>query len=88
MISIHEVFLTDEIRSINSISEQERRNLNAYLLDHYSMAFKDIHSEAFNAALKKAIINSAKSINIPIHIVKIVNSDKDSFKDTVIFQEV
>ena len=87
MISIHEVFITDEIKSIDSITEQERMNLNAYLLDHFYLAFKDIHSEAFNSVLKNAIMHSAKSIDIPIQMVKIVNKNKDSYEDFVIFQD-
>lgn len=63
-------------------------NLNAYLLDHYSMGFKDIHSEAFNAALQNAIMRSAKSIDIPIQIVKTVNKNKESYSDDIIFQDV
>lgn len=88
MISIREVFLKEKIDSIDDITEQERRNLNAYLLDHYSMGFKDVHSNDFRKTLENAIMRSAKSIDIPIQIVKIINSNKDSFKDTVIFQKV
>ncbi len=88
MISIREVFLKEEINSIDDITDQERMNLNAYLLDHYSLGFKDIHSEDFNTVLQSAIMRSVKSIDIPIQMVKIVNNHKESFKDTVIFQEV
>lgn len=88
MISIREVFLKDYIDSIDDISEAERVNLNVYLLDHYSLGFKDIYSESFNITLQNAIMLSAKSIDIPIQIVKIINKNKESFKDSVIFQEV
>lgn len=88
MISIHEVFLREEIKSADSITDQERMNLNAYLLDHYGLAFKDIHSDSFDFALKKAIILSKKSIDIPIHIVKTAKNDRDSFRYSVIFGEI
>lgn len=88
MISIREVFLKEEMNSIDEIREQERMNLNAYLLDHYNMGFKDIHSEAFNTILENAIMRSVKSIDIPIQMVKIINNDKESYSDDVIFQEV
>ena len=88
MISVREVFLKNEINSIDEITDPERMNLNAYLLDHYSLGFKDIHSEAFNNALQNAVMHSAKSIDIPIQIVKTVNRNKASFRDDVIFQEV
>lgn len=63
-------------------------NLNAYLLDHYSLGFKDIHGDAFNTVLQNAIMQSVKSIDIPIQMVKMINNDKDSYKNSVIFQEV
>ena len=88
MISIHEVFLKDEMNSIDEITEQERINLNAYLLDHYSLGFKDIDSEAFNTILENAIMRSVKSIDIPIQMVKIINNNKKNYMDEVIFQEV
>ncbi len=88
MISIREVFLKEEINSIDDITDQERMNLNAYLLDHYSLGFKDVYSESFNTVLQNAIMHSVKSIDIPIQMVKIVNENKESFKDSVIFQEV
>ena len=88
MISIREVFLKDKINSIDDITDQERRNLNVYLLDHFSLGFKDIYSESFNTALQKAIMQSVKSIDIPIQIVKIINNNNDLFIDNVIFQDV
>lgn len=88
MISIHEVFLTAKIDSIDDITDPERMNLNAYLLDHYSLGFKDIYSEDFNAVLQNAIMRSVKSIDIPIQMVKIINNDKESYSDAVIFQKV
>lgn len=88
MISIREVFLRKEVNSIDDITDQERINLNVYLLDHYSLGFKDIYGEDFNAVLEKAIMHSAKSIDIPIQMVKIVNNNKESFKTTVLFQQV
>ena len=88
MISIHEVFLKDKIDSIDDITDQERRNLNVYLLDHFSLGFKDIYGESFNTTLQKAIMQSVKSIDIPIQIVKIINNNKDLFMDNVIFQDV
>ena len=88
MISIHEVFLREEIKSVDSITDQERMNLNAYLLDHYGLAFKDIHSDSFDFALKKALIRSKKSIDIPIQIIKTVKNDSDYFRDSVIFREI
>ena len=74
MISIREVFLRKEVNSIDDITDQERMNLNVYLLDHYSLGFKDIYGEDFNAVLEKAIMRSEKSIDIPIQMVKIVNN--------------
>ena len=88
MISIGEVFLKEEINSIDDITDQERMNLNAYLLDHFSLGFKDVYSESFNAVLQDAIMRSVKSIDIPIQMVKIINKNKESFKDAVIFQQV
>lgn len=88
MISIREVFLKEEINSIEDITDQERMNLNVYLLDHYSLGFKDVYCEDFNAVLEKAIMRSEKSIDIPIQMVKIVNKNKESFKTTVLFQQV
>lgn len=88
MISIREVFLKEEINSIDDITDPERMNLNAYLLDHFSLGFKDVYSESFNTVLQDAIIRSVKSIDIPIQMVKIVNNNKESFKDAVIFQQV
>jgi hypothetical protein len=86
MISIREVFLKEQINSIDDITEQERMNLNAYLLDHFSLGFKDVYSEPFNTVLQNAIMRSVKSIDIPLQMVKIINKDKESFKDAVIFQ--
>lgn len=88
MISIREVFLKEEINSIDDITDQERINLNIYLLDHFSLGFKDVYSESFNAVLQDAIMRSVKSIDIPIQMVKIINKNKESFKDAVIFQQV
>ena len=88
MISIGEVFLKEEINSIDDITDQERINLNIYLLDHFSLGFKDVYSESFNTVLQDAIMRSVKSIDIPIQMVKIINKNKESFKDAVIFQQV
>lgn len=88
MISIREVFLTDDIKSIDTITDSERMNLNVYLLDHFGFAFKDIYSEEFNDALKNAIMHSKKSIDIPIHIKKTINRNRDSYAEAVIFQKV
>ena len=68
------MFLRKEVNSIDDITDQERMNLNVYLLDHYSLGFKDIYGEDFNAVLEKAIMRSEKSIDIPIQMVKIVNN--------------
>ena len=88
MISIREVFLKEEINSIDDITDQERMNLNAYLLDHFSLGFNDVYSESFNTVLQDAIMRSVKSIDIPIQILKIVNKNKELYKDAVIFQKV
>lgn len=88
MISIREVFLKEEINSIDDITEQERMNLNAYLLDYFSLCFKDVYSKACNTVLQNAIIRSVKSIDILLQMINVINKNKESFKDAVIFQQV
>ena len=88
MISVYEVFLSRPISSIDDIEEQERRNLNAYFLDHFGFQFRDVHSRSFNVQLENAIMNTSNAIDIPIRIARKVQENKEAFEDDVMFYEV
>ena len=88
MISVNEVFLADEISSIEDLTEQERKNMNVYFLDHYGFAFADIHGEAFEEAVKRAIMQPCKRKDILIKMVRDVMDNRDDYGDEVIFHDV
>ena len=88
MISVNEVFLMDDISSIEDLTEQERKNMNVYFLDHYGFAFADIHSEAFEEAVKMAIMQPCKRKDILIKIVRDVMDKREAYGDAVIFHDV
>lgn len=85
MISVNEVFLSNSISSIEDLNEQERKNMNAYFLDHYGFSFKDIHGEAFEDAVKDAIMQPCKSRDILIKVMRRVMGNRDAYGDEVIF---